>query len=240
MPNKISFKDINDDYSWARYRDFKVIIMKKNGYINATKICHGAETRNGRKKEFANWKENANANAVMEEIVGIIGIPKKKLLIPITGGRITVIRGTYVHPMLMTHIAYWVSPKFAVKVSLWVEEWKKYSDSNLIDYYVALSELEPYHYDDKEKSIQTKLHHKYGGEIEVKTKAGKIDLLTNERLIEIKTYKDWKCALGQLIAYSMFYPDRQKCMYLFNVGDNNIKTIQKLCDSEDIELMIHD
>ncbi len=92
----------------------------------------------------------------------------------------------------------------------------------------------------KKKSIQKKLRNKYGGEIEVITKAGKIDLLTGKRLIEIKTYKEWKCALGQLIAYSTFYPDHQKCMYLFNVGDNSVKIIQKICDSEDIELMIYD
>ncbi len=151
MPNKISFTDINDDYSWGTYGDFKVIITKKNGYINATKICHRAMTRNGRKKEFTHWKTNSSADAIMEEIANTIGIPNEALLIPITGRRITEIRGTYVHPMLMTHIAYWISPKFAVKVSLWIEEWKKYSDSNLISYYDALSELEPYHYNDKEK-----------------------------------------------------------------------------------------
>jgi hypothetical protein len=49
---EISFKDINDVYSWGNYGDFKVIIMKENGYINATKICNDAKTKNGTRKRI--------------------------------------------------------------------------------------------------------------------------------------------------------------------------------------------
>lgn len=36
---EIIFLKINDEFSWGKYADFKIIILKKNGYINATKIC---------------------------------------------------------------------------------------------------------------------------------------------------------------------------------------------------------
>src|SRR5271154_666725 len=117
MPNKISFKDINDDYGWGKYGDFKVIIMNENGYINATKICHDAKTKNGKRKEFRHWKESTNANLIMEEISIVVGARTDDLLIPITGGQIVVIRGTYAHPDLIPHIVSWASPSFAVRVS---------------------------------------------------------------------------------------------------------------------------
>nr|AEX63340.1 putative KilA-N domain-containing protein [Moumouvirus Monve] len=41
----ISYKEINDEYSWGRYGTFKVIIMKENGYINATKLIHLASDK---------------------------------------------------------------------------------------------------------------------------------------------------------------------------------------------------
>jgi hypothetical protein len=130
-----------------------------------------------------------------------------------------------------------VSPKFAVKVGIWIEEWKKYSDKNLLDYYDALSDLEPFNHNNKKKLIQKKLHKKYGGQIEVTTQVGDIDLLTDDLLIEIKTYDNWKCALGQLIAYSTFYPNRDKCMYLFDIGDKDVKIIKKICNKENIKFM---
>ena len=47
----IILEDINDDYIWVQYGDFKVIIMKSNGFINATKICNEGKTKNDGKKE---------------------------------------------------------------------------------------------------------------------------------------------------------------------------------------------
>jgi len=38
----IIFEDINDVYAYGKYGDFNVIIMKDNGYINATKLCKDA------------------------------------------------------------------------------------------------------------------------------------------------------------------------------------------------------
>jgi len=44
----IIFKDIDDKYAYGKLGNFKVMLMKKNGYINATKLCKDA------KKEFSN------------------------------------------------------------------------------------------------------------------------------------------------------------------------------------------
>ncbi len=35
----IAYQQIKDNYYWAQYGDFKVIMNKSTGYINATKLC---------------------------------------------------------------------------------------------------------------------------------------------------------------------------------------------------------
>ncbi|AVG46723.1 N domain-containing protein [Acanthamoeba polyphaga mimivirus] len=47
----IIFEKINDEYYWGKYGDFKVI-MNLDGYINVTKLCSEAKTKNGKRKEF--------------------------------------------------------------------------------------------------------------------------------------------------------------------------------------------
>jgi hypothetical protein len=84
-----------------------------NGYINATKLCADGG------KRFDHWLEN-KGNKVMVKCFGEFinrspGIPGDLLIIVNTG--INEIRGTYVHPDLIPHIASWVSPAFAYKVS---------------------------------------------------------------------------------------------------------------------------
>jgi hypothetical protein len=74
------------------------------------------------------------------------------------------------------------------------------------------------------KILQSKL----GGLIEVSTPVGRIDLLTNTEIIEVKRFSDWKAALGQILVYSAFYPEHQKRIHLF--GSSN--ELKKLADIE--------
>ena len=52
----------------------------------------------------------------------------------------------------------------------------------------------------------------------------------------VKHIKKWKAALGQIIAYSNFYPNHQKRIHLFGLeNDNNlIRLIQKQCQKQNI------
>ena len=119
----IIFKDINEDYAWAKYGDFKVIMMKENGYINATKLCSDAMIQTGSKKPFKNWKANSNTKELIDVISAPAEISAGDLFITITGGKLTEIRGTYVHPELIPFVASWASVQFAVKVSKIVNEY---------------------------------------------------------------------------------------------------------------------
>ncbi len=108
----IAYQQIKGDYYWARYGDFKVIMNKSNGYINATKLCQ----LGGNSKELKNWTANSTSNSLIKEVSSVVGVPTPELLMIVAGGRIIEIRGTYAHPELIPHIAYWASPKFAVAV----------------------------------------------------------------------------------------------------------------------------
>ena len=59
------FEDINEEYAYGLYGNLRVIMMKKNGYINATKVCHDATTRTGTNKEFFDWTRNASGKGLI-------------------------------------------------------------------------------------------------------------------------------------------------------------------------------
>lgn len=112
----ISFKKINNNYSYGKYGNFEVIIMKKNGYINVTKLCNIVQTKNGTIKDFREWKKNSTTKALTNEVSAFTGVLLNELFIIPTNVQ-NDLKGTYAHPDLVPHIASWASPKFAVYVS---------------------------------------------------------------------------------------------------------------------------
>ena len=126
---EIIFEHIDKKYAYGKYGEFKVIIMKENRYINATKLCGEYD------KRFDNWLQNKNNKNLIDEVEKILspGYPgdEKKAVIVTTGGKNSDIRGTYVHEFLIPHIASWISPIFAIKISKIVNNFivKEYKDS---------------------------------------------------------------------------------------------------------------
>ncbi|UWX11288.1 CRPV-179 [Crowpox virus] len=115
----IVIRDINEQFCYARYYDFDVIMLKDNGFINATKLCELG------KKDFNNWlrldgskelikKLEENNNQTMPSSI------KLSVILEIKDkhkGNQHDASGSYVHPDLVPHIVSWISPSFAVKVS---------------------------------------------------------------------------------------------------------------------------
>lgn len=105
---KLAYESIDDTHSKALYGDFTVTMNTTNGYINATKLCTDGGMR------FDNWLQN-KVNKGMVEYFEENLLEFQEVLIKDNSYGIT--RGTYVHPDLIPHIASWVSPAFAYKVS---------------------------------------------------------------------------------------------------------------------------
>jgi len=57
-------------------------------------------------------------------------------------------------------------------------------------------------------------------EIEVNTPVGRVDLLLPGAIVEVKTVAGWKDALGQVLAYSWYYPGRNKVIHLIGNMDH--------------------
>ena len=87
-----------------------------DGYINATAMCQAA------RRAFADYYRLKATNAFLLELESDMGIPMSELVQQLRGG-VPELQGTWVHPMVATHLAQWLSPKFAVQVNKWVYGW---------------------------------------------------------------------------------------------------------------------
>lgn len=146
MFSDICTEQIRENFWFASYGNFKVIMNKNNGFINVTKLCGLVN------KKFSDWKININSLRLMHELEDEIHralefIPYtteetlqntisvnletvcKSIVTANQTSEDKLISGTYCHPLLIPHIASWCSPAFAIKVSkvinhCIVEEWK--------------------------------------------------------------------------------------------------------------------
>ena len=91
----------------------------------------------------------------------------------------------------------------------------------------------------REKDVSIALALQLGGKREVCVKAGSIDVLTRTELIEVKEYKGWKGAIGQVLAYGTEYPKHKKRIHLFgDRGDISLSMIEDVCKPLGIKLTI--
>ena len=108
---KLAYEKINDRYYKAKYGEFDVIMNMTTGYINATKLCADGG------KHMKNWTRNESNKELIDVFNKKINNPLNFEPVLISDDSYGITRGTYVHPKLITHIASWISPSFAWKVS---------------------------------------------------------------------------------------------------------------------------
>jgi hypothetical protein len=89
-----------------------------------------------------------------------------------------------------------------------------------------------------EKSVVKRINKSYKGELEVITPVGRIDILTSNRVIEVKKVEMWKSALGQVLSYGYYYRKRKKILYLYGSLDNvNCVEILRVCAKYKVEVI---
>jgi hypothetical protein len=210
-------------------KDQRTLLFREDGYVNATKLCKAG------KKKFNDWIRLNTTKELIKAFSKNLSLDIEQL-VESSEGRYG---GTWIHPKLSIHIAQWISSEFVVKVSDWIDEWRLSCNKNEQKYIKSLEDIEP---DDRkldvEKQIQLRLQEELGGEIEVRTDFGYIDLLTDKELIEIKEASNWKHGVGQLLAYSVFYKDRVLRLHLFNTKDIRKDIIDFCCGVHDIIITI--
>lgn len=113
-------KDCN--YAFGQYDDFVVIIDKKNGFINATKLCIQAG------KNFDTWL-NIKSN---KDLVKNINIDDEGIMIQNKKGP-NETRGYYIHPNIIPYILCWCNINFLLKfgkimTDYLVDDFKKQSN----------------------------------------------------------------------------------------------------------------
>jgi hypothetical protein len=227
----IIFKDIpckHAKYSFGKgkYGEFEVIIEQNSGYINATKLCATGG------KPFKDWLRLNGSISLIKYFNSStqIHLFESDIKFLVKGGSCIEVRGTYVHELLVNPIVCWVSPKFTIFVSKIINEWKKQNESL---YWEKVREgLKDSRSNNlREAEIRDSIAETLNGQIEVKTPVGRIDILTDTLLIEVKRACHWKHALGQVIAYGMHYPDHKQVIWLFDYNTRNIvmeSTLNKL------------
>ena len=89
--------------------------------INATQMCKAAG------KLFANYKQLDGTKDYLQALESVIGIPITELIKVVQGGN-SKEQGTWVHRLVAVHLAQWLSPSFAVQVSLWVKSVEDHND----------------------------------------------------------------------------------------------------------------
>ncbi|UOX38641.1 KilA N domain protein [Finch poxvirus] len=114
-------REIDQRFCYIKYDEFDLIMMKENGFINATKLCKLGG------KDFHRWKRLDGSKELITKVKEMNGMWKSGP--PRSGGGIIIevnganqytdydIAGSYVHQDLIPHITSWISPFFAVKVS---------------------------------------------------------------------------------------------------------------------------
>jgi hypothetical protein len=252
----IIFEDINAEYGRGKYGDFEVIIMKSNAYINATKLCSNGG------KQYKNWFNLQGSQKLIKYFQeNLVDIKSPVSIVKKVGKGLCKVNGTYVHPALIPHIATWISPAFSfnkirgtyVYISSLISPVFAFNVSKIINNWRSLSPLNEMKYwtdmglafdETKDLSSHCRLEEEYrnkiaeeeNGQIEVQTKSGFIDVLTDTKIIEVKTAINWKHAIGQVQCYALEYDDKEMWIYLFNHEDCDKELISSCCNKFNIQV----
>lgn len=90
------------------------LMRRQDGYVNATALCKSAG------KLWGSYFRNEATQSFLEELESVMQIRIAEL-VQVKMGGIPSEQGTYVHPLVAVNLGQWLSPKFAVFVSMVIE-----------------------------------------------------------------------------------------------------------------------
>jgi hypothetical protein len=81
----------------------------------------------------------------------------------------------------------------------------------------------------REKAYRDHEARRVSGLVEVRSGSGFCDILTNDEIIEVKSFVCWRHALGQVLAYSRFHYGRRCRIHLFDAGASDLTEVSQVC-----------
>jgi hypothetical protein len=92
----------------------------------------------------------------------------------------------------------------------------------------------------REKDVEQALVSRIGGERQVPTRSGFIDVQTTTTIYEVKDFRKWKAAIGQILVYRRYFPDHKPTIYLFGKAPQELKSlIREHCDELGVDVEWH-
>jgi hypothetical protein len=231
-------KDIIKEGDSLTIADQKVISRKSDGYINVNQLCKAG------KKKFCHWNEIEKSKEFLEVLSSSINKNINELLMYKLGSNSK--RATWAHPQVAINIAQWISPWFSIELYKWIDEWKEHNSCNKNKFITTLNDIKNnkiYNNKTVESTIKHRLAKELNGDMEVNTIFGRIDIVTNNEIIEIKHFNQWKHAFGQILSYSKFYVNHNMRLHLFyfkNKTVDNLKEIENYLSEYNIKITIEE
>jgi hypothetical protein len=79
-----------------------------------------------------------------------------------------------------------------------------------------------------------------GAEAEVECLCGRVDILTENSVIEIKQADQWKCAVGQVLSYNVYFKKPTAFICLFNTcAHTPFYVISQTCKALNVRVLIY-
>ena len=128
----------SDRFGYGKYLDdMKIIIDGNTGYINATKLCALGN------KRLKNWQQNLSTKELIEcfniepgwnssQVQEVSYEVKQEDIKGYPKSEQEAMVGTYYHRTIIVHLAQWISPTFALKVSKIVDDYISYENKRKI------------------------------------------------------------------------------------------------------------
>jgi hypothetical protein len=85
-------------------------------YVSGTDICKAFG------KFMGDYNRNAETKLFLDKLSTSMEFPIDLLITKVVGG-VNENRGTWVHPQVAIHLAFWASPEFAVQVTQWIQRY---------------------------------------------------------------------------------------------------------------------
>lgn len=205
--DNIKLIDGTSEYYKSIIDNCEVIIHKETNFINATKVCHNYG------KRYDNYIQTNKRKELINNLSNKLGYPSTFLK---NGGKGKIydnIRGTYVHQDILKDIL----------------EWCKNTKNNQPERLIVnklVENMENYILEVPVGRLIPKGH----------VSCGRIDILTDNEIIEVKEGSAWKSALGQILIYGHFYPDKKMRIHLFSTSSLDIKFIKTIYNKHNVEL----